>query len=93
MGADGVIRRRVRVRGRVQGVFYRDSVRRLAVQRGVAGSATNLGDGSVEVVLEGPAEAVEGLIAFCADGPDRAEVSGVEVEEEDPQGESGFHTG
>jgi acylphosphatase len=87
------IRRRVTVRGRVQGVFFRDSVRRLAQGRGVAGSATNLPDGAVEVVLEGPPEAVEALISFCADGPERAEVSAVEVEDEEPTGESGFRTG
>jgi acylphosphatase len=87
-----VIRRRLVVRGRVQGVFYRDSVRRLATARGIAGSATNLGDGSVEVVLEGPRDAVGDLIAYCAEGPDHAEVSGVEVEEEEPQGIEGFDT-
>ena len=81
------------VRGRVQGVFFRDSVRRVAEGRGVAGSATNLPDGSVEVVLEGPPRAVEELIAFCADGPERAEVSGVEVAEEEPEGLNGFRTG
>ena len=71
----GEIRRRVTVRGRVQGVFYRDSVRRVAEARGVAGTAVNRDDGSVEVVLEGDREAVDELIAYCADGPERAEVS------------------
>jgi acylphosphatase len=80
------------VRGRVQGVFYRDSVRRLATARGIAGSATNRDDGSVEVVLEGPREAVEGLIAYCAAGPDHAEVSAVEASEEEPRGIEGFDT-
>jgi acylphosphatase len=87
------VRRRVTVRGRVQGVFFRDSVRRLAAGRGVAGSAVNLPDGAVEVGLEGPPGAVDELIAFCADGPDRAEVSAVEVTEEEPRGETGFRTG
>jgi acylphosphatase len=68
-------------------------VRRLAERRGVDGSATNCEDGSVEVVLEGRSEDVEALIAHCADGPERAEVSGVEVAEEEPVGESGFSTG
>lgn len=81
------------VRGRVQGVFFRDSVRRVATGAGVAGSATNLPDGSVEVVLEGPREPIEGVISFCARGPDRAEVSAVEVAEEEPEGLSGFRTG
>lgn len=80
------------VHGEVQGVFYRDSVRRLAVDRGVSGSARNCEDGSVEVVLEGSREAVEALIAYCADGPERARVSRVEVSEEEPEGVSGFQT-
>ena len=87
------VRRRVTVRGRVQGVFFRDSVRRLAVGRGVAGSAENIDDGSVEVILEGPRVAVEELVAFCSDGPERAEVSQVEVIEERVQGLTGFATG
>lgn len=87
------VRRRLSVRGRVQGVFYRDSVRRVAEARGVSGSATNLPDGSVEVVLEGPQGAVEELIAYCAGGPERAEVSHLESFDEEPQGETGFRTG
>ena len=87
------IRRRVRVRGVVQGVFYRDSVRRIAVDRGVVGSATNCADGSVEVVLEGPRAAVEELIAYCAEGPEHARVSDVEIADEEPRGEAGFTTG
>lgn len=86
------VRRRVRVRGRVQGVFFRDSLRRIAGDRGVAGRARNLDDGSVEAVLEGPPEGVEAVIAFCGEGPDRAEVSQVEVEEEEPEGLEGFET-
>ncbi len=76
----------------MQGVFYRDSVRRVAESRGVAGSATNLPDGSVEVVLEGPSDQVEALIASCSSGPERAAVSRVESFEEDPRGETGFRT-
>jgi acylphosphatase len=87
-----VIRRRLVARGRVQGVFYRDSVRRLATSLGLAGSATNRDDGSVEVVLEGPRDAVEDLIAYCAAGPDLADVSGIEVEDEEPRGIEGFDT-
>lgn len=68
-------------------------MRRIAVGRGVTGSACNHADGSVEVVLEGAAEDVEAVIAFCADGPERAEVSAVEVEAEKPRGEVGFKIG
>ena len=65
-------------------------MRRLALECAVAGSATNLDDGSVDVVLEGPLGAVDGLIAYCADGPEHAQVRRVEVSEEEPQGISGF---
>lgn len=68
-------------------------MRRIATGRGVAGSATNCADGSVEVVLEGACEEVEAVIAFCAEGPERAEVSAVEVEPEEPRGEARFTIG
>jgi acylphosphatase len=53
-----VVRYRVLISGRVQGVFFRDSCRRLAEQHGVAGWVRNLPDGRVEAVFEGPAEDV-----------------------------------
>jgi acylphosphatase len=83
-------RARVRVRGLVQGVFFRQSTARAAEQAGVAGSVRNLSDGSVEAVFEGPAEAVERLVAFVRTGPPDAEVREVEVADEPPQGLSGF---
>jgi acylphosphatase len=86
----GAVRRRLLVSGRVQGVFYRDSCRRAADAAGVAGSAANLEDGRVEVVLEGGPHAVEQMIAWCRRGTNYAEVTGVEVIEEDPTGLSGF---
>jgi acylphosphatase len=85
-----VIRRRVVVRGRVQGVFFRDSTRRRAQELGVAGWVRNLPDGTVEAVLEGDAEAVEAAVAFARTGPSRASVDGIEVFEEEPRGCSGF---
>ena len=87
-----MIRRRVIVHGRVQGVFFRDSVRRLAEQRGVAGTAANRDDGTVEAVFEGEPEAVEALVAFCRSGPRRAEVERVEELDEEPQGLQGFRS-
>ncbi len=84
------IRRRLTVRGAVQGVFFRDSVRRLAAERGVAGSASNREDGAVEVVLEGSPKRVEELIAFCRLGPEYARVEAVDVADEEPEGLSGF---
>ena len=83
------IRRRVVVRGDVQGVFFRDSTREEAQARGIEGSVTNRSDGAVEAVFEGPREEVEALIAFCREGPRRARVDDVEVTEEEPVGSSG----
>jgi acylphosphatase len=84
------VRRRIVVRGRVQGVFFRDSTRRRAEALGVTGWACNRADGAVEVVAEGEPEAVEQLVAFLREGPRRAEVSGVDVNDEAPEGLGGF---
>lgn len=83
-------RRRVVCHGRVQGVFFRDSVRRLAEREGVAGWARNSLDGTVEAVFEGEADAVERLVDFCRLGPPHASVERVEVAEEPPEGLAGF---
>jgi acylphosphatase len=88
--SSGAVRRRVVVRGDVQGVFFRDSTRREAERRGVAGWVSNRADGAVEAVFEGDAEEVDALIEFCRSGPPRAEVRDVEVSEEEPEGLSGF---
>jgi acylphosphatase len=84
------VRRRVVAHGRVQGIFFRDSVRREAERRGVAGWARNRSDGAVEAVFEGAPEDVEALVAFCRAGPGHAEVSELEVAEEPAEGLSGF---
>lgn len=84
------IRRRVVVHGEVQGVFFRDSTAKEAGERGVAGWVANRGDGAVEAVFEGEPDAVEALVTFCRDGPRKADVERVDVEEEDPEGLSGF---
>jgi acylphosphatase len=78
------------VHGHVQGVFFRDTVRRSARERGVAGSIRNRPDGAVEAVFEGPPEAVDALVALCRTGPPHARVDRVEVTEEPPEGLSGF---
>jgi acylphosphatase len=85
-----VVRRRLVAGGRVQGVWFRDSTRREAERLGVAGSARNLPDGSVEVVAEGEADAVDRLEAFVRAGPGHAEVDRVEVSDEAPEGVRGF---
>ena len=83
-------RSRVVVHGRVQGVFFRDSVRRRAESRGLAGWVTNRPDGAVEAVFEGEGESVASLVEYCREGPRAAEVSDVEVFEEEPEGLTGF---
>ncbi len=84
------IRRRVVIRGRVQGVFFRDTVRRRAAQAGVVGWVANRRDGAVEAVFEGDPQAVEQMVRFARQGPRRAEVAGIEVSEEQPEGLEGF---
>jgi acylphosphatase len=84
------IRRRLVVHGKVQGVFFRDSTREAAENEGVAGWATNLPDGSVEVVLEGPPDAVESVTGYVRTGPSSADVRSVDVHEETPEGLTGF---
>jgi acylphosphatase len=85
-----VIRRRVVVSGLVQGVFFRDTCRREARAAGVAGWVRNRPDGTVEAVFEGPAEAVDRLVAWARVGPPHADVRAVDVREEPPAGETGF---
>jgi acylphosphatase len=85
-----VVRRRVVVHGRVQGVFFRDTTRREAARRGVAGWVANRPDGAVEGVFEGPSDAVAAMVDFCESGPRGADVDRVETNEEEPEGLSGF---
>jgi acylphosphatase len=84
------VRRRVVVHGRVQGVFFRDSLRRFAERHGVSGWARNTSEGMVEAVFEGDPEAVERLVSFAQTGPPDAHVEAVDVHEEEPEGLSGF---
>lgn len=84
------VRRRVVVHGYVQGVFFRDTTRREASRRGVAGWITNRPDGAVEAVFEGPPDAVAAMVDFCESGPRGADVHRVETSDEEPEGLSGF---
>jgi acylphosphatase len=85
-----VAARRAVVRGRVQGVAFRDGTLREAERLGVRGWVRNLGDGTVEVHAEGDREAVEALLAWCREGPPAARVEGVDVREAEPEGRSAF---
>jgi acylphosphatase len=85
-----VARRHLVVHGQVQGVFFRDTCRRQAEGRGVAGWIANRTDGAVEAVFEGKPEDVDALVEFCRHGPRGAEVRSVDETSEEPEGLSGF---
>jgi acylphosphatase len=79
------------ISGRVQGVGYRAFARRHALDLRLAGSAENLSDGRVEVVVEGPREELEHLLVFLRRGPVHAEVEAVETHWSAGGGLHGFH--
>ena len=87
---DEVARARVRIRGRVQGVFFRAETRGRAASLGLAGWVENRADGSVEAVFEGARERVESAIRWCGHGPALAHVEQVDVAWEEPRGEAAF---
>jgi acylphosphatase len=80
------------VHGRVQGVFFRDTTRRMAQSRGVGGWVRNTPEGTVEAVFEGDADAVEAMVRFAHEGPRGAVVERVEIAEEEPEGLTEFRT-
>jgi acylphosphatase len=84
------VAKRVVVHGSVQGVFFRDSCRRRAESRGVAGWVRNCSDGTVEALFEGDPEAVDALVAYAGEGPRGAQVERVEVADAQPEGLGGF---
>jgi acylphosphatase len=92
LGMDSLSTTRCRAvaHGLVQGVFFRDSVRRLAEREGVSGWVWNRPDGAVEAVFEGDPEAVERLVQFCSRGPRGARVERMERFDEPPEGLAGF---
>lgn len=85
-----MIRRRVVIHGRVQGVFFRDTIRRAAARMGAAGWIRNNRDGTVEAAFEGDPTTVESLVHLCREGPRGARVEQVDVTVEPPEGLSGF---
>ena len=84
------MRRRVRIRGRVQGVFFRAEAGARAESLGLEGWVRNEPDGSVAAVFEGDPERVESMIEWCRRGPAHAEVDDVDVAWEPARGEEGF---
>jgi acylphosphatase len=76
-----MITRHLRIAGRVQGVWYRESLRQMAEELGVSGWVRNRGDGSVEAVLHGEPAAVDSLVAWAWQGPPAAAVTHIDVSE------------
>lgn len=92
MSEDEVRRVRLRISGRVQGVFYRANARDRARRLGLDGWVRNCRDGTVEAVAAGPRDAVQRFIDWCHEGSPSARVQGVDVSEEEPDEQlSGFH--
>jgi acylphosphatase len=85
-----LVAREVVVHGLVQGVFFRDSCRREAERLGVAGWVRNEPDGTVAGHFEGPRDAVDALVRWCHDGPPRARVERVDVQDDEPRDAEGF---
>ncbi|HVF13618.1 MAG TPA: acylphosphatase [Acidimicrobiales bacterium] len=90
MNADTTVARRVVVEGMVQGVFFRDTCRRMAASTGVAGWVRNRPDGRVEAWFEGDRAGVDRMVDWCRHGPPGARVIDVDVVPETPAGESRF---
>ncbi len=82
-----MIRARLLVQGRVQGVGYRANTRRMANKLNLKGWVRNLRNGDVELLVEGPEVEVDRLIAWCRRGPTSAYVSKVRVEKSEATGE------
>lgn len=83
-------RARVVASGVVQGVFFRGSCRREALNRKVVGWVRNNPNGSVEAVFEGPQRDVDALVGWMRQGPRLARVEVVDVTVEQPEGLTGF---
>lgn len=73
----------IRVKGRVQGVFYRKSTQEKAQELGLKGFVQNQADGSVHIQAQGSREKLEQLYQWCHNGPSAAKVTAVHRESED----------
>ena len=80
----------VLVSGEVQGVNFRGATQAQAEQLGLNGWVRNLDDGRVEAVFEGDSDTIQQMIEWCESGPSSAHVDNVSVEQEEPEGLSGF---
>ena len=80
-------RAHVFIKGRVQGVFFRQGTYEKAVELGISGWVRNLPDGRVEAVFEGEEEKINKIIQWAKEGPPIAKVEEVEIKWEKPTGE------
>lgn len=69
----------LKITGKVQGVFYRANATKEAYKLGLKGYASNMGDGSVEVLLQGDEEQIKQFIDWAKEGPDKAKVEEVNI--------------
>jgi acylphosphatase len=81
---------KITVRGKVQGVFYRESTKRKAQELNIKGFVRNHPDGSVYIEAEGPEMHLTELVAWCQRGPEMAEVISVTVEKAEPVNHTNF---
>ena len=81
---------RIRVFGKVQGVWFRQSTMEKARQLGLAGKAENMPDGSVDIEVEGDEENLQKLIAWCQQGPEHAIVEDISFSEGEPKNYKDF---
>ena len=86
----GMKRVHVVVRGEVQGVGYRYTLRMIARESGVTGWVRNRVDGSVEAEVEGTADQVDEVLAWMAEGPPGAQVTEAKVTDAAPSGDESF---
>jgi acylphosphatase len=84
------VRQHVIISGYVQGVWFRETMRRTAERRGIAGWVRNTHRGTVEAVFEGPADAVDRMVEWCRLGPPDARVADVAARSEPPEGLASF---
>lgn len=80
----------LKITGKVQGVFYRQTTKEKADELGVRGTVQNMNDGSVYAEVEGEDDKVKSLIAWCWTGPSRAEVKDIEITDGDIKGYGDF---
>jgi len=72
---------RIKVEGRVQGVFFRQSAQEQAINLGIKGTVKNCDDDSVEIIATGTKEQLDKLVQWCREGPPQADVTNVTTQE------------